>query len=112
MPRVKGKTLVFVVDDDHADMIVAILKKIYERTGIPSDAIMKITGRIGGGNQKRVLEAVRLFKNEDIAADIISFIRRSALGAVLLSSEERINQAVDKLRKNHSFTKMQLDWLA
>jgi len=63
-PEGDGKTLIYAVDDSHADMIVKILKEIYEPMGIPNDAVMKITGSIGGGNKKKVLEAVKRFKNE------------------------------------------------
>ena len=34
-----------------------------------------------------------------MAADIISIIRRYAIGSALISHEERIKKAVDKLRK-------------
>ena len=63
-PEGDGKTLVYAVDDNHADLIVKILKEIYEPKGVSNDAIMKITGSIGGGNPKRVMEAVKRFKNE------------------------------------------------
>ena len=61
--------------------------------------------------EQKLNTAWRELKNEDIAADIISYIRQGALGSALISGEERIKRAVDKLRKSHSFTKMQLDWL-
>ena len=64
-PRTQGKTLIYAVDDQHADKIVAILKEIYAERGVPNDAIMKITGSVGGGNQKKVQEAIKRFKNED-----------------------------------------------
>ena len=63
--REQGKTLIYAVDDPHADMIVSILKEIYSRTGVSNDAIMKITGSVGGGNRKKVQEAIKRFKNED-----------------------------------------------
>ena len=63
-PDGETKTLVYAVNDDHADLIVKILKEIYEPLGIPNEAIMKITGSIGGGNSKKVMEAVKRFKNE------------------------------------------------
>lgn len=49
--------------------------------------------------------------NEDIAADIITFIRRLSLGSPLISHEERIKNAVIKLKRKHHFSKMELDWL-
>jgi type I restriction enzyme R subunit len=65
-PESDGKTLIYAVDDAHADMIVAILKEIFEPMGISNDAIMKITGSIGGGNPKKVKEAIKRFKNEKL----------------------------------------------
>lgn len=63
-PEGPGKTLVFAVDDNHADLIVKILKELYEPIGVDNDAILKITGSVGGGNKKKVLEAIKHFKNE------------------------------------------------
>ncbi|UWP58005.1 type I restriction-modification system endonuclease [Ruminococcus gauvreauii] len=63
-PEEQGKSLIYAVDDSHADMIVSILKEIYSETGVDNDAIKKITGSVGGGNPKKVAEAIKLFKNE------------------------------------------------
>lgn len=63
-PNEKGKTLVFAVDDAHADMVTRILQEIYSEQGISSEAIMKITGSIENGNQKRINEVIRKFKND------------------------------------------------
>ena len=61
-PEGLGKTLIFAVNDMHADLIVHILKEIFSQRGVDNDAIMKITGSIG--DKKRVLDAIRRFKNE------------------------------------------------
>lgn len=63
-PDGEGKTLIYAVDNTHADLIVDILKKIYEEFGVDNEAIMKITGAVGGGNRKKVSEAIKKFKNE------------------------------------------------
>lgn len=63
-PDEQGKTLIYAVDDQHADMIVDILKNIYSAYDVDNDAIMKITGSVGGGNPKKVQEAIKRFKNE------------------------------------------------
>ena len=60
----QGKTLIYAVDDKHADMIVSILKEIYANFEIDNNAIMKITGSVGGGNPRKVQEAIKRFKNE------------------------------------------------
>lgn len=57
-----GKTLIYAVNDQHADMIVRILKEIYAEELVDTDAIMKITGSIG--NRKNIDAAIRRFKNE------------------------------------------------
>lgn len=57
-----GKTLIFAVDDLHADLIVKILKEIYSAQGVNTDAIMKITGSVG--DKSRVQAAIKRFKNE------------------------------------------------
>lgn len=63
-PEEQGKTLIYAVDDQHADMVVSILREIYSEFGVDNDAIMKITGSAGGGNPKKVKEAIKHFKNE------------------------------------------------
>lgn len=55
--------------------------------------------------------AWREWKNEDIAADIISYVRRQALGDPLISHEDRIRQAMKKINAMRTWTKMQQQWL-
>ena len=63
-PNEKGNTLIFAVDDAHADMITKILKDYYSEQGISEEAVMKITGSIENGNPVKIKEAIRRFKNE------------------------------------------------
>ncbi|MCI9082494.1 MAG: type I restriction-modification system endonuclease [Lachnospiraceae bacterium] len=63
-PNEKGKTLIFAVDDAHADMITRILKDYYSEQGVSEEAVMKITGSIENGNPVKIKEAIRRFKNE------------------------------------------------
>ena len=60
----EGKTLIYAVNDQHADMIVRLLKEIYAEQLVDGDAIMKITGSVGGGNRKKVQDAITRFQNE------------------------------------------------
>lgn len=71
-PKETGKTLIFAVNDDHADMIVDILKNIYAETGVDGNAIMKITGKAGGGDPKKIQEAIKRFKNEDYPSVVVT----------------------------------------
>ncbi len=63
-PDGQEKTLIYAVDDKHADLIVKILKEIYSEGGVDNDAVMKITGSVAGGNKKKISEAIKRFKNE------------------------------------------------
>lgn len=63
-PNEKGKTLIFAVDDVHADTITQILKDYYTKQGVSEEAVMKITGSIENGNPVKIKEAIRRFKNE------------------------------------------------
>ncbi|OYS46186.1 type I restriction-modification system endonuclease [Limosilactobacillus reuteri] len=56
-----GKTLVYCASDDHADMVVKLLKQAYDEIGEPvnDDAIMKITGK-----DRHREQHIKEFKNE------------------------------------------------
>lgn len=62
-PESGEKTLIFAVNDNHADCIVDTLREIYKPYGISNDAIMKITGKTAGGNKKKILQVIKQFKN-------------------------------------------------
>ena len=62
-PESGEKTLIFAVNDNHADCIVDTLRNIYKPYGISNDAIMKITGKTAGGNKKKILQVIKQFKN-------------------------------------------------
>ena len=66
----QGKTLIYAVNDDHADMIVNILHNIYKETGVDNEAIKKITGSVG--DRKRVREAIKHFKNERFPSVVVT----------------------------------------
>lgn len=60
-PSLRAKTLVFCVNDAHADLVVDLLKRAFEaRYGeIDDDAVLKITG-----TADQPLELIRRYKNE------------------------------------------------
>ena len=64
-----------------------------------------------GFNAKTLNTAWHDAKNEDIAADIISYIRTLALGDSLISHEERIKRAIDKVRGMQKWNTMQNKWI-
>ncbi len=64
-----------------------------------------------GFNSRILNSAWKAAKNEDIAADIISFIRTLAVGSSLKSHEERIRNAIQQIRGLQNWTKIQLKWI-
>jgi type I restriction enzyme R subunit len=64
-----------------------------------------------GFGEKSVQTAWRDAKNEDITATIIGYIRQLAIGSPLMRYAERVDRAVQRLRKAHGFTDPQSKWL-
>lgn len=64
-----------------------------------------------GYNAVSLNTAWKQTKNVDITADIISYIRTMALDTSLVNHEERIHKAVDKIKQNRIWNKIQLRWL-
>jgi type I restriction enzyme R subunit len=65
-----------------------------------------------GFTTQQLNTAISQMTNEEITSDIISLIRRYAIGSPLISHEARIRRAVDRLRKAHSFSKQELNWIS
>ena len=64
-----------------------------------------------GYNSIQLNTAVKQVTKEDCAADIITLVRRYAIGSTLVSHEERIHNAVKKLCKAHDFTVGETKWI-
>ncbi len=64
-----------------------------------------------GFSEKSVQTAWREQRNEDIAATIVGYIRQLALGSPLLPYAERVDRALQRLKKTHKFTDPQAKWL-
>jgi type I restriction enzyme R subunit len=64
-----------------------------------------------GFTEKNLQVAWKDWKNEEIAADIISFIRRQALGDPLVSHEDRIKRAMTRIYAMRDWTAIQRQWL-
>jgi type I restriction enzyme R subunit len=64
-----------------------------------------------GYGEATLQSAWRDASNQDIAASIIGFIRRAALGDALIPYGERVDMALRKILASHNWTKPQRDWL-
>jgi diguanylate cyclase (GGDEF)-like protein len=93
---------------------IAALKLVCTRPGeLTRESLksLRLTLDREGFTTQQLNTAISELTNEEIAADIISLIRRYAIGSTLISHEARIRRAVDKLRKAHSFSKQELNWI-
>lgn len=64
-----------------------------------------------GYSEARLQSAVRNQTNKDIAASIIGYIRRAALGEALIPFEQRVAGAMDRILTQHNWTPNQRKWL-
>lgn len=64
-----------------------------------------------GYNDLTLKTAWKSAKNEDIAADIISYIRTLALDTDLVSHEQRIENAINKVKMLKPWNKIQQKWI-
>jgi type I restriction enzyme, R subunit len=64
-----------------------------------------------GYNTKALQAAWKDAKNEEIAADIISFIRTLAIGNSLISHDQRIKNAISKVKRMKQWNVIQTKWI-
>lgn len=64
-----------------------------------------------GYSEVRLQSALRNQTNQDIAASIIGYIRRAALGEALIPFEQRVANAMDRILTQHSWSPNQRKWL-
>lgn len=68
-PTLLGKTLIFCATDNHADMVVDLLKQAFvdQYGSVEDDAVIKITGKAD-----KPLELIRHFKNEKMPNVVVT----------------------------------------
>ena len=72
---------------------------------------LKLKLDAAGYTEAKLRTAYRDWKNQDIAATIIGFIRQRALGSPLVGYGERVDRAVAKVLASGAFTAPQKKWL-
>jgi len=90
--------------------LIAVVQRPREFTR--RDLVQLITALEGAGFDERSLTSAWAQKaNHEIAARVLGFVRQAALGDPLVSYDQRVDQAVQKLIQAKSLTPMQQDWL-
>ena len=97
----------------HMNEIAALSIVCTRPRDLTRDALkaLRLTLDREGFTTQQLNTAISELTNEEIAADIISLIRRYAIGSSLISHEARIRRAVDKLKKAHNFSKQEKSWI-
>ena len=97
----------------HMNEIAALSIVCTRPKDLTRDALkaLRLTLDREGFTTQQLNTAISELTNEEIAADIISLIRRYAIGSALISHEARIRRAVDKLKKAHNFSKQEMSWI-
>ncbi len=98
----------FVVNNINKVSALAIRPRELTRQALKE---LKLVLDQAGYTEKNLQVAWKDWKNEEIAADIISFIRRQALGDPLISNEERIRKAMTRIFAMRPWTTIQRQWL-
>ena len=116
-----GKTLIFAARDDHADLIVHILRELYEEQcefsegEYTDEAIVKITGRVSEEDRQRLIRAFRNERYPAIAVTVdllttgidvpeisnLVFMRRVKSRILFDQMLGRATRRCDALRKDH-----------
>ena len=65
-----------------------------------------------GYNELELNTAWKVSTNQEIATDIIAYIRTLAMGLPIETPEERIKRAIQKVKGLHPWNKVQLNWIA
>jgi len=72
---------------------------------------LKLKLDAAGYSEAKLRTAWRDWKNQDIAATIIGFIRQRALGSPLVPYQDRVDRAVAKILATGTWTAPQRKWL-
>ena len=64
-----------------------------------------------GFNEATLNTAWHDVKNQDIATDIIAYIRTLALDVNLITPDQRVKRAIQKVKKLHSWNAIQIKWI-
>lgn len=98
---------------DNMNQIPALMIVCQRPTELTREELKKLLLELDqkGFTEKNLQAAWRDVKNEDIAADIIAFIRQQALGDPLVSHEDRIKNAMKKVFQMKAWPPVQKQWL-
>ncbi len=103
---------------DHQNEIAALRLIVTRPASLTLSALksLRLTLDREGFTTERLNTAVAAAEHvakgeQEDAADIITLVRRYAIGSRLMSRRERVEHAMTRLRQGHTFTKQEQNWL-
>lgn len=99
--------------DNHKNDIGALLVVTQRPRDLTRQQLRELKLKLdeAGYSETALRTAWSQVSNQDIAASIIGFIRQQALGSPLMSYEQRVERAVQKVMASQSWTPPQKQWL-
>lgn len=101
----------FVEENANTIAAINIIRTKPEELDRKSLKELKILLDEKGYNETSLNTAWKSTKNQDIAADIIAYIRTLSLGTDLISPEQRVKNAIQKIKQKQSWNAVQLKWI-
>ena len=91
----------------HVEAIEILLQRPAEWD---TDALRELRQKLGAQPEGFTVDRLRRAYQHELA-DLISIVKHAAKGEPLLSAEERVDHALNRLRASHPFTEQQEHWL-
>lgn len=97
----------------HKNDIAALTLIATRPSGLTLSALGKLSALLAteGFTEEKLNQAEKTRQNRKITADLITYIRRAAIGSALIDHGERVRRAVERLKKTHTFTAAEETWL-
>ena len=97
----------------HVNEVAALNLCVTKPSDLTRDSLRELKRTLDGAgyNETKLNRAISQMTNDEVTADIISLVRRYAIGSPLVSHEERIHRAVERLNAAHDFSKQETNWL-
>lgn len=100
--------------DENRNEIVALNVLCNRPTELDRKSLKELKMKLSqyGYNELELNTAWKVSTNQEIATDIIAYIRTLAMGLPMETPEERIKRAIRKVKDLHPWNKTQLNWIA
>lgn len=99
--------------EEHRDRVTALTILCQRPASLTRQTLreLRLTLDVEGFTEKALNEAWNEITHDDALIDLITFVRHLAVGAPIVSHEERVRQAMKQVRGQKAWTPVQKKWL-